>query len=200
MGKKKSKNAVDVVSKKTSKFYSEFKKFISKGNIIDLAVAVVIGGAFSKIVSSLVSCIITPLTGLFLRVGDLSSLKWVITPAVEADEAAGIKAVAEVAVKYGEFLQNIVDFLVIALVIFIMLRILMNTKNNINRKEIEAQEAKKKAEEAKKKAEAEQAAAEAAEEAARQEEIRKKFIADVASQADVLSEIRDIMLRIERQK
>lgn len=195
MSDKKSKNITGDIGKKTKSFWSDFKKFITKGNIIDLAVAVVIGGAFGKIVTSLVTSIITPLTGLFIRSGDLASLKWVITPAVAADEAAGIAAVPEVAVTYGIFLQNIVDFLVIAFVIFLALRIIMRAKNGLSHKEIEAAEAKTKAEEEKKKADASAAAARAAEE----ENIRKQFYIDVAAQSKTLEEIRDIMLRIEKR-
>lgn len=183
------------VAKKTKKFWSDFKKFITKGNIIDLAVAVVIGGAFGKIVTSLVTNIITPLTGVFLKSGDISSLKWVLSEAVAADEAAGIAAVPEVAVTYGIFLQNIIDFIVIAFVIFVILRVILNMKNRANKKEILAAEAKAKEEEEKKKAEA----AKAAQEVARQEEMKVQMANDVNSQAAVLKEIRDIMQRIEKQ-
>lgn len=190
------KNSITLdIRKKTKNFWSDFKKFITKGNIIDLAVAVIIGGAFSKIVTSLVNSIITPLTGLFIRSGDLANLKWVITPEITADEAAGISAVPEVAVKYGIFLQNIIDFLVIAFIIFLFLRIIIRAKNGLNRKEIEATEAKTKSEEEKKKADASAAAARIAEE----ESIRRQFYTDVAAQSKTLEEIRDIMLRIEKQ-
>jgi large conductance mechanosensitive channel len=182
--------AGEKLNKKTKSFWKDFKKFAVKGNVIDLAVAVVIGAAFNKIITSLVTYIITPLTGLLIHTGDLAGLKWVISPAVAADEAAGVAATPEVAVAYGLFLQSLIDFLVIALTIFIILRIFMKFKNSINSKEIEAAEAKARAEEAQKKAEA-------AAEAERQENIRKQFIADVAAQAELLKDIRDIMLRME---
>lgn len=188
------------VEKKSKAFWAEFKKFVAKGNIFDLAVAVVIGTAFNKIVSSLVSSIITPLTGLLIKTKDIAALKWVIIEAVPADEAAGIAAVAEVAVTYGLFLQSLLDFMVIAMTIFVFLKILIKVKDAFNRKEIEAAEAQAKADAQKKKADAEAAAAAAAAEAARQEEIKQHFIRDVAVQADMLSEIRDIMLRMEKQQ
>lgn len=181
---------------KAKGFFSDFKKFITKGNIIDLAVAVIIGAAFGKIVSSLVKDIITPITGLFINSGDLASLKWVIKPGIVADEAAGIAAVPEVAVTYGVFLQNILDFLVIAFVIFIMLRLIVNLKVKLEYKEIEAAKAKAKAEEEKKKEEAAAAAAEAEHQA----NIQKQFYADVAAQASILAEIRDLMLKTESKK
>lgn len=195
MSEKANKNIVGELGKKNKSFWSDFKKFATKGNIIDLAVAVVIGGAFGKIIASLVKDIITPITGLFIKSGDLASLKWVLKPGIVADEAAGIAAVPEVAVTYGVFLQNIIDFLVIALVVFVLLRIIINLKAKLEHKEIEAAKAKALADEEKKKEEAEKAAAEAE----RQENIKKQFYSDVAAQANTLVQIRDIMLRIEKQ-
>ena len=90
-------------------FVDDFKAFAMKGNVIDLAVAVVIGGAFGKIVSSLVDTIITPLIGLFMGGVDFSSL------AVEVGDAS---------VMYGAFVQAVIDFLIIALVIFVAIRML----------------------------------------------------------------------------
>lgn len=196
MSKKTNKNIVGELGKKNKSFWSDFKKFITKGNIIDLAVAVVIGGAFNKIVSSLVKDIITPITGLFIVSGDIAGLKWILKPAVAADDAAGIAAVPEVAVTYGVFLQNIIDFLVIAFVVFLMVRIIMKIKSKIEYKAIEAAKAKAKADVEKKKEEAAKAAAEAE----RQANIQKQFYADVAAQASILAEIRDLMLKSEGKK
>lgn len=180
------------VGKKSKAFWGDFKKFAIKGNIIDLAVAVVIGTSFNKIVSSLVSCIITPLTSLILPDGVLADLKWVLIPGVEADEAAGVEAVSEVAVTYGQFLQNAIDFIVIALSIYIVLKTFIKVKEAFNRKEREAAEQRRLAAEEKKKAETEA-------EAERQARARREFLEDVSVQADVLGEIRDIMLRIEKK-
>ena len=102
------------MGKKSKAFWSDFKKFAVKGNIVDLAIAVVIGAAFNKIVSSLVSCIITPFTSIIIPSGSLTDLKWVLREAVEANEELGIEAVSEVAVTYGQFLQATIDFIVIA--------------------------------------------------------------------------------------
>jgi large conductance mechanosensitive channel len=85
----------------------EFKAFVMRGNVMDLAVAVIIGGAFGKIVSSLVSDIIMPLIGLIIGGIDFSSLSFTLGNAV---------------VTYGNFINNIVDFLIIALVIFMMIK------------------------------------------------------------------------------
>ncbi|NLV50228.1 MAG: large-conductance mechanosensitive channel protein MscL [Clostridiales bacterium] len=93
----------------------EFKDFALKGNVIDLAVAVVIGGAFGKIVASLVNDIIMPLIGWLLGGVSFTDLKYVITPA-SGD-------VAEAAIYYGAFIQTIVDFLIIAFSIFLFIKL-----------------------------------------------------------------------------
>lgn len=98
----------------------DFKKFVIRGNVVDLAVAVIIGGAFGKIVSSLVNDIIMPLIGQLLGKVDFKTLKWVL------EKASGDQP--EVAVYYGNFIQNIVDFLIVAFVIFLMIRLIEKMK------------------------------------------------------------------------
>ena len=99
---------------------SESKEFISRGNVVDLAVGVVIGAAFGKIVSSLVDGIVMPLVGLLLggvKFGDLA----VTLRAAELD-AAGKEIAPALLLKYGAFLQTTIDFLLIAFVIFLVLK------------------------------------------------------------------------------
>ena len=98
---------------------SEFKEFISRGNVVDLATAVVIGAAFGKIVTSLVDGIVMPVIGFLTGGVSVSDWKYVLSPA--SVDAAG-KEVAEVAVRYGAFIQTMIDFLLIALVIFLILK------------------------------------------------------------------------------
>jgi len=98
---------------------SEFKEFIAKGNVVDLAVGVVIGAAFGKIVTALVDGIVMPIVGVAL--GGVSVSDWKIVLKPETVDAAG-KKVAEVAVRYGAFIQTLIDFVVIALVIFLVLK------------------------------------------------------------------------------
>lgn len=98
------------------KLYQEFKKFINRGNILDLSVAVVLGAAFGKIINSLVKDIVTPVLSLVLGDEGFSNYKYVITP---ANTDLGIQ---ENAIYYGIFFQNIIDFLIIALVIFFFVR------------------------------------------------------------------------------
>lgn len=103
------------------KFFAEFKAFIKKGNVVDLAVALVIGTAFNKIVSSLVNDIIMPLVSLLVGGKDVTDWKWVIQKAVY--DADGKIVTAETALKYGVFIQAIIDFLIIALTVFIIVKI-----------------------------------------------------------------------------
>lgn len=98
----------------------EFKDFAIKGNVIDLAVAVIIGGAFGKIISSFVADIVMPPIGLLLDGSNFTDLKWVMKAAVGADPA--------VTLNYGNFLQVTVDFLIIASVIFIVIKAINATK------------------------------------------------------------------------
>jgi len=99
---------------------SEFKDFIAKGNVVDLAVGVVIGAAFGKIVTALVDGIIMPLVGVLTGGVSVSDWKHVIHPAVM--DAAGKVTTPEVAIAYGSFIQTIVDFLIIAFVIFLAIK------------------------------------------------------------------------------
>ena len=98
---------------------NEFKEFVSRGNVVDLAVGVVIGAAFGKIVTALVNGIVMPLVGVALGGVSVSEWKYVITPA--SVDAAGAE-VAEVAVQYGMLIQTAIDFVLIALVIFLFLK------------------------------------------------------------------------------
>ncbi|MBN2284933.1 MAG: large-conductance mechanosensitive channel protein MscL [Tissierellales bacterium] len=99
---------------------NEFKKFALKGNVIDLAVGVIIGGAFGKIVSSMVNDILMPIVGILLGGISFKDLKYVITPA-SGD-------IAESAILYGAFIQSIVDFVIIALSIFLFIKLLSSMK------------------------------------------------------------------------
>jgi large conductance mechanosensitive channel len=94
----------------------DFKAFAMKGNVIDLAVAVIIGGAFGKIVSSFVNDILMPPLGLLLGNVDFKDLKLLLK--------AGSEGVQPVTWNYGMFIQNIIDFLIIAFVIFMMIRMI----------------------------------------------------------------------------
>ena len=98
----------------------EFKGFLFKGNVIDLAVAVIIGGAFGKIVTSLVNDLLMPLIGVLLGGVNFTDLKYVITPAQGE--------IAEAAIYYGSFIQSVVDFLIIGFSIFFFIKLIMSKK------------------------------------------------------------------------
>lgn len=105
---------------------SEFKAFAMRGNVIDLAVGVVIGAAFGKIVSSLVDGVIMPPLGKLIGGIDFSAFKWVLTP-------AGADGKGEVAILYGAFINTMIQFLIVALAIFIVVKAI----NKISRKQEE---------------------------------------------------------------
>lgn len=108
------------------KFFQEFKEFAVKGNVVDMAIGVVIGGAFGKIVTSLVSDLIMPLIGAATGGLNFTDWKWVVKPEVaeQVNEAGEViqQAVPALTLNYGNFLQVIFDFLIIALSIFMVVR------------------------------------------------------------------------------
>lgn len=121
-----------------SNFWNEFKAFAMKGNVIDMAVGVVIGGAFGKIVSSLVADVIMPPIGLLVGGVNFTNLKWVMKPAEVA--ADGATTAAEVTLNYGNFLQQTFDFLIVAFSIFMFIK-LINKLTEKKKKEEEAKPA-----------------------------------------------------------
>lgn len=96
---------------------TEFKEFAARGNVIDLAVGVIIGGAFGKIVTSLVDQVIMPPIGLALGRVDFSKLEWVLVPENPATEA-----VEKVAIQYGAFINTMIQFLIVAFVVFLLVK------------------------------------------------------------------------------
>ena len=111
-----------------STFLQEFKAFAMKGNVVDMAVGVIIGGAFGKIVSSVVADVIMPPIGLLVGGVNFTDLKWVMKDAVAEvkDEAGNVITAAQDAVtlNYGNFLQVTFDFLIIAFSRFLMIKLL----------------------------------------------------------------------------
>ena len=111
------------------KFFSDFKAFAMKGNVVDMAVGVIIGSAFGKIVTSLVNDIITPLISLAIGKMDLTGLE-IVFRAGTVDPATG-ETVGKVALTYGNFIQSVIDFLIIAMCIFVVLRLITNAEKKI---------------------------------------------------------------------
>ena len=106
----------------------EFKEFISRGNVLDLAVGVIVGAAFSNIVTSLVNNIFTPILGVFFGGIDFSSLKFTI---------------GDANIMYGSFIQSVIDFLITAICIFIIVKIVNKINNDIHKKTKKEEEDKK---------------------------------------------------------
>ena len=109
-----------MAKKKKSGFFTDFKTFITKGNILDMAVGMVIGTAFNQIVKSLVDHILMPVIGNLCNTQDLVDLKYVLTPEV-LDEAGNV-VTAEVAISYGLFLSYVINFFIVALTLFVIIR------------------------------------------------------------------------------
>ncbi len=106
-------------------FFKEFKTFIMRGNLIDMAVGVIIGGAFGKIVTSLVNDVMMPILGIVLGNIDITSLEYKLGEPVEGVEQASIR--------YGAFLQDVINFLIVAFCIFVFIKIV----NNLSKKKEE---------------------------------------------------------------
>ncbi|MBQ5816478.1 MAG: large-conductance mechanosensitive channel protein MscL [Oscillospiraceae bacterium] len=113
------------------KFFADFKAFIAKGNVIDMATAVIIGAAFNKIITSLVNDVIMPLISLLVGGLDVTDWKWVISP--EVLDEAGVVVTAENSLKYGMFIQTVIDFLIVAFCIFLALRVILSFKGTFEK-------------------------------------------------------------------
>lgn len=109
----------------------EFKKFALKGNVMDMAIGIIIGAAFGKIVSSLVSDIIMPPIGILVGGIDFSNLSWIVREAPEAAEA--------VTINYGIFINTLIDFLIIAFAIFMVVKGINSAKKKEEEKPSEPQ-------------------------------------------------------------
>ncbi|MDO4271694.1 MAG: large-conductance mechanosensitive channel protein MscL [Candidatus Saccharibacteria bacterium] len=105
---------------------TEFREFISKGNVADLAVGVIIGGAFSKIVTSIVNDILMPLVGVVMGGLDFTNLTL---------------KVGEATITYGNFIQNVIDFLIVSACIFVMIKIITKLNRKANKQEVKKEKA-----------------------------------------------------------
>ena len=180
MGKKGSKKSV----------FAEFKEFILRGNVVDMAIGIIIGSAFTAIVSSFVADIFNPLLGCVIGDIDFAELRIILREAVIVD---GVEQVAEVAIRYGVLIEKIITFLLTALVLFAIIKGINRAKaakeklnNELNKDEIEAKaKADAEATAAKAAADAEAAAKEAAAKQA-EEEAKKE-------QLQLLRDIKELL-------
>ena len=113
-------------------FIKEFKEFAVRGNLVDTAVAFVMGASFGKIVSSFVDGMVMPIVGMLTGGVDFNDKKWVLKDGIpEVKDAAGKvveKAILEVSVKYGTFLTNLIDFIIVAFAVFMVIKAINKMK------------------------------------------------------------------------
>ncbi|HOO61631.1 MAG TPA: large-conductance mechanosensitive channel protein MscL [Bacillota bacterium] len=121
--------------------WKDFKAFLFRGNVIDLAVAVVIGAAFGKIITSLVDNIIMPCIGMLTSNIDFADMKYVLKP--EVLDKAGEVIESEVAIGYGILINNVVQFVIIAFVIFLVIRLMNKAKEKMEKLTKKQEEEKK---------------------------------------------------------
>ncbi|MBQ9508419.1 MAG: large-conductance mechanosensitive channel protein MscL [Bacteroidales bacterium] len=116
-------------------FFKEFKEFAMKGNVMDMAIGVIIGGAFGKIVTSLVNDLLMPLIGALIGNVDFTTLSATLRPAVMNGEEVVKEAVT---LNYGNFIQTTVDFLIVAFCIFLVIKLINKASNMMKKPEEEA--------------------------------------------------------------
>lgn len=109
---------------------SEFRDFAIKGNAVDLAVGIVVGAAFTKIVNSIVNDLLMPPIGRLMGGADFSDLRFILQPAT-TDETG--KEIAEVAIRYGQFINVVIEFLIIAIAVFIVVKIINSLRSHSER-------------------------------------------------------------------
>jgi large conductance mechanosensitive channel len=192
--REKRKQVKEKIKKEKVSFFTDFKSFIMKGNVLDLAVAVVISTAFNAIVTGLVKYIITPFVTYFTSGQSIEEWEYVLKEAVtEMVDGAEVVLEEAITIQYGLWIQTIVDFLIIAFSIFVAVRIIKTAERKLKAREIAEKEA---ADAAKKAADAEAAAAAAAaaaEKAAAEKAVLDEFYANIKEQSALLREIRDNM-------
>ena len=123
------------MSDKKKTIVQEFKEFITRGNVLDMAVGVIVGGAFTKIANSLVSDLLMPALGMITGKIDMAELK-IVLAAAELDEAGEVVK-EELAIRYGSFLDAVINFLLIALAIFIVVKVVNAVRHKFEKKKVE---------------------------------------------------------------
>ncbi len=118
-------------------FIGEFKTFIARGNVMDMAVGVIVGGAFGKITTSLVNDVVMPAISMLTGGTNFTDWKFVLKDAVLAADGVTVES-AEVAIKYGSFLSTVLDFLIIAFVVFCMVKLINGMHDRLRKKQEDA--------------------------------------------------------------
>ena len=179
--------------KKRVSFFADFKKFITRGNVLDMAVGVIVGGAFTAIINALSNNILKPiinwLLALILGKDSLSEVFTFLTKVYKVDESGALTSEVDLAnsiyIDWGAFINAIINFLLIAFTLFMIVRIINNIRKKLDAKDIAEAEAKKAAEDAKKK----EAEAAAAEKAAAEKAAIEQMYANIARQTELLEKL-----------
>jgi len=179
--------AKQALKKERISFFGDFKKFITKGNVLDMAVGVVIGTAFNAIVNTLVKSVIMPFVSYFTTGVSIDEWKWVLREGVAATETAA--EIPEIAVSYGLWIQTIIDFLIIAFTVFVVVRVIKSAERRLHAKELAEAEAKAEAEKAEADAKAAAEAEASAAKAAAEQALKDEYYENVRRQSALLAEI-----------
>ena len=179
----KRKASLEKAKKQSNSFWADFKKFISRGNIVDLSVAVVIGAAFNSIVKGLVDFIITPVISYLTGGLDMTEWKYELhREIVDGEEVI-------TAIQWGSLIQAVINFLIVAMVVFLTLRIYTKVEKRAKELLMKEELEKKKAEEQKKKEEEAAKAKALAEQQAALDAREAEFYKNVARQTELLEQI-----------
>ena len=194
---RKAKEMKKEFKKKKDGFFADFKKFITRGNVLDMAVGVIVGGAFTAIINSLSNNILKPiinwLLALVLGKDSLSEVFTFLTKAYKLDEAGVATTEIDLAnsiyIDWGAFINAIINFFLIAITLFTIVRVINNIRKKLDAKELAEAAAKKAAEEAAKKEADAAAAAAAAEKAAAEKAALEQMYANIARQTELLEKL-----------
>lgn len=193
--KRKMKEMKNKLKKKKDGFFADFKKFITRGNVLDMAVGVIVGGAFTAIINALSNNILKPLINWILAMvlgkDSLSEVFTFLTKAYTVDESGAeiIDLANSIYIDWGAFVNAIINFLLIAFTLFVIVRTINKLRSKIDAKEIAEAAAKKAEEDAKKKEAEEAAAAAAAEKAAAEKAALEQMYANIARQTELLEKL-----------
>ena len=195
--RKKLKERKEQMKKNRTSFFADFKKFITRGNVLDMAVGVIVGGAFTAIINALSNNILKPIINwLLATLLGANSLKEVFTflkTAYVLDESGVATAEIDLAnsiyIDWGAFINAVINFLLIAFTLFTIVRIINKVRAKMDEKEIKAAAEKKAAEDAAKKEADAKAAAEAAAKAAAEKAALEQMYANIARQTELLEKL-----------
>ena len=193
--RKKLKERKEQMKKNRTSFFADFKKFITRGNVLDMAVGVIVGGAFTAIINALSNNILKPIINWLLAMimgkDSLSEVFTFLTKVTTTDDtgAVVVDLAESIYIDWGAFINAVINFLLIAFTLFTIVRIINKVRAKMDEKEIQAAAEKKAAEEAAKKEADAAAAAAAAEKAAAEKAALEQMYANIARQTELLEKL-----------